>query len=333
MQLPLEMLSGRSESLRVSAALKLKCRERLALLHASLGKAGIVWPMPSVSFELRGRTAGQALWPSNHVRLNAVLLVENPQAFLDTVIGHELAHLATHARWGVRVKAHGVQWQSVMRLLGLAPQRCHELDTSRAAVSKPTHRYVCGCTEPHWLTPRRHGMARKRGYLCRRCHQRLRHEPLAGTQRPSAPLSRPSPARGAPSSGGALRPPSAAMLSYARGLAHRQSVAVPADVADSFEACRAFIARLRAGSQGSESQGAARVNLSIAPSVPLPAQALREPALRSAPSGATAPTDGQLRFARGLAQRLGEPVPSVALTSREALSAWLDEQGARMSRG
>ncbi len=329
MQLPLETLSAKAESLRVPAALKLKCREQLARLHDALLGKGFAWPMPTVSFELRGRTAGQALWPSNHVRLNAVLLVENPDAFLEGVIGHELAHLATHARYGVAVKAHGPQWQSVMRLLGLKPSRCHTLDTRRAAVSKPTHRYICACAEPHWLTPRRHGIARKRDYVCRRCRQVLRHAPQGA--RPGMALPEAREGATAPSTH-AVRPPTPAMLGYAQGLARRLGVPLPPGATEGFEACRAFIEAARSG------RLAPPEGVTAAAPVPTGSAVIAEhvptsPAKPMAAPPATPPSEGQLRFAKGLAARLGIVVPGSVLGCRRALSAWLDEQGERLSRG
>ena len=55
-------------------------------------------PMPAVSFRQRGKIAGSARLQGWEVRFNPVLVEENPQAFLDEVVPHEVAHLVTGAQ-------------------------------------------------------------------------------------------------------------------------------------------------------------------------------------------------------------------------------------------
>ena len=50
------------------------------------------FPMPLVSYDLRGRCAGQALLGQNRIRINRTLLLENLEAFLFQTVGHEVAH-------------------------------------------------------------------------------------------------------------------------------------------------------------------------------------------------------------------------------------------------
>ncbi|QSX41314.1 SprT family zinc-dependent metalloprotease [Shewanella cyperi] len=132
---------------------------------------GIQVPRPALSFKLRGRCAGMAHLQENRMRLNAVLLEENPQVFFTEVIPHELCHLLAYRQHG-RVAPHGREWQALMRgVFGLAPRTTHSLDTQ--SVSRSVD-YRCGCgTVP--LSIRRHNKV-VRGqsqYLCRRCGQRL----------------------------------------------------------------------------------------------------------------------------------------------------------------
>jgi SprT protein len=169
MQLPLEIPFSRTASVPVPAELRRACLARVAQLVALLGRQGYPMPAPSVSFDLRGRTAGQAHVDEHHVRLNAVLLIENPEAMVRETVGHEIAHLAAARRHGPAVRAHGAEWEAVMRLIGLEPQARHRFDTRRAAVVKAVHRWDCQCPQPHWLTPRRHRTALERGYRCLRC--------------------------------------------------------------------------------------------------------------------------------------------------------------------
>jgi len=146
---------------RVEAAWRL-CRE----VHPHL-------PRPKVWCDLRGKCAGQAHFGRGGLRFNPVLYAENRLAFLVEVVPHEMAHwLVHHLEDGHLARAHGREWQTVMRrLFGLAPSTTHRFDTARA--SPAPHRYACACRE-HAFTERRHGLARRgRGYRCRHCAQTL----------------------------------------------------------------------------------------------------------------------------------------------------------------
>ncbi|GHE20773.1 SprT-like domain-containing protein [Halomonas urumqiensis] len=146
---------------RVEAAWRL-CRE----VHPQL-------PRPEVWCDLRGKGAGQAHFGRGGLRFNPVLFEENRLAFLVEVVPHEMAHwLVHHLKDGHLARAHGHEWQTVMRrLFGLEPLTTHRFDTGRA--SPAPHRYACGCRE-HDFTPRRHALARRgRAYRCRHCAETL----------------------------------------------------------------------------------------------------------------------------------------------------------------
>ena len=51
--------------------------------------------IPKVLYNVRGSTAGLALYHLWCIRLNAVLLMENVDAFIARTVPHELAHLIT----------------------------------------------------------------------------------------------------------------------------------------------------------------------------------------------------------------------------------------------
>ena len=129
-------------------------------------------PMPAVTFTQRGKIAGTAHLQRWEVRFNPVLLAENPDAFLNEVVPHEVAHLVVFKRFG-RVRPHGREWQVVMQeIFGVPPRTTHRMDVS--SVQGTTYQYRCQCQD-HPLTVRRHNKV-QRGetqYRCRRCAQPL----------------------------------------------------------------------------------------------------------------------------------------------------------------
>ncbi|BCX88081.1 hypothetical protein MIN45_P0448 [Methylomarinovum tepidoasis] len=136
-----------------------------------------VLPAFEVAFDLRGKAAGQMVAGRSGVRLrfNPVLLRQNWEDFLHTVVAHELAHAVVWWQYGRRAKPHGPEWQAVMRLFGLEPQRCHDYDVAGGQARRlQRFRYRCGCRE-HALTSIRHGRIQRgeREYVCKFCGQRL----------------------------------------------------------------------------------------------------------------------------------------------------------------
>lgn len=135
------------------------------------------FPMPLVSYDLRGRCAGQALLGQNRIRINRTLLLENLEAFLFQTVGHEVAHLICWHVHGPRARPHGVEWRMVMAILGLPPKRCHNYDTARSAVRKKlaTFAYACRCRIRQMTIIRHRRMLKSPGYYrCRQCGESLR---------------------------------------------------------------------------------------------------------------------------------------------------------------
>ncbi|AWL11527.1 Protein SprT [Saliniradius amylolyticus] len=131
-------------------------------------KLGRSFPRPKVSLKQRGKAAGSARLQTNELRFNPVLLAENPQAFFDEVIPHEICHLLTWQLYG-RVRPHGKEWRGLMgSVFGLTGKASHQMDVS--SVRGKTFAYSCDCG-PVELTIRRHnkiqrGQAR---YYCKKC--------------------------------------------------------------------------------------------------------------------------------------------------------------------
>ncbi|SHH79123.1 SprT family zinc-dependent metalloprotease [Ferrimonas marina] len=130
------------------------------------------FPRPRVEFRLRGQSAGVAHLQENRLRFNPVLLRDNPDAFIEEVVPHEVAHLLVWQCHG-KVAPHGREWQSVMReLFQLTPRTRHQFDVSQLA--PPSFAYRCSC-QSHQLTLRRHNKVQRQQvqYLCRHCGEAL----------------------------------------------------------------------------------------------------------------------------------------------------------------
>jgi len=62
------------------------------------------------------------------IELNPHLLLDrHPEALLPT-LAHELAHVVVRVRHGGRARAHGGEWEAVIRRMGYSPERCHRMD-------------------------------------------------------------------------------------------------------------------------------------------------------------------------------------------------------------
>lgn len=128
--------------------------------------------VPAVNFRQRGKIAGSARLQGWEVRFNPILLEENPQAFLDEVVPHEIAHLVAFTLFG-KVRPHGREWQIIMtEVFGVPARATHSFDIS--SVQGKTYLYRCQCSE-HQLTVRRHNKVRRQQavYQCRKCRQPL----------------------------------------------------------------------------------------------------------------------------------------------------------------
>lgn len=158
---------------------------------------GAEFPVSAISFDLKGRAAGQVRFPVNKqlfsrnlplIRFNADLLKQNAEPFISEVVPHECAHVIVYHRYTQkfalkkhRPKPHGIEWQTVMRdVFNLEPRVTHNfaLQTSKARLFN----YQCSCEQKiHQVSVIRHNKM-KRGvtrYLCRACGSPLFSENLS----------------------------------------------------------------------------------------------------------------------------------------------------------
>ncbi|AOM41119.1 SprT family zinc-dependent metalloprotease [Xenorhabdus hominickii] len=158
-----------SVPLTLQQAVMRSVRQKLAQASDFLQE---VFPEPSVTYRQRGTIAGCARLQDWEIRLNAVLLIENEQAFIDEVIPHELAHLLTYHQFG-GVSPHGKEWRFIMESVFKVPaNRTHQFSVQ--SVRSKTFNYCCRCQQ-HELTIRQHNkvLRGKSCYICRQCGGKL----------------------------------------------------------------------------------------------------------------------------------------------------------------
>ena len=130
------------------------------------------FPRPEISFKLRGKSAGMAHLQLNKIRLNAEMLEDNQQAFIDEVVPHEICHLLCYQRYG-RVKPHGQEWQSLMlNLYQVQPRATHKFTVTSKPQTQIDYECECGIIK---LGIRRHNKVVRNlaQYRCKTCLQIL----------------------------------------------------------------------------------------------------------------------------------------------------------------
>lgn len=129
---------------------------------------------PAIYFDVKGFTAGLAYPRRNVIRFNPFLLVQNEKDFLANTVPHEVAHIITYKLYGP-TRPHGKEWQHVMNVLGVKPERCHNYDVSNCFKRK-TQRfsYVCGCREHDIGLKSHRNICNGINYTCKVCKTRLK---------------------------------------------------------------------------------------------------------------------------------------------------------------
>lgn len=128
---------------------------------------GVRFKRSHSSFKQRGKAAGTAHLYKNELRFNHFMFEQNPDAFLNTVVPHEVAHIIVFQIYAANAKPHGKEWQAVMKkVFGLLPDRTHTFDVPPL---KNAYSYYCLC-QTHEFSQRRHNRVLKGvEYRCKKC--------------------------------------------------------------------------------------------------------------------------------------------------------------------
>ena len=145
------------------------CRSQLRLhlsdaQHSSAGKLIVRWNPRMRS------AAGRAFWPHCRIDLNPALLAHG-QKEMWTTIRHELAHVLSWLRFGIKISPHGAEWQFCCTLLGIPGEsRTHQLPLARRRMA----RNVCySCIHCHTIVRRTREFPSDRACAaCCRTHNR-----------------------------------------------------------------------------------------------------------------------------------------------------------------
>ena len=142
-------------------------------------KLGSDLEKPYVKFDKRGRCGGTAMYRERdgygELDFNAGLMVDNWDEYMNQVIPHEVAHLLKEHIYGPgkgMKAAHGYYWQSVMRTLGVKPDRTHKMDTSKVRMAprtKTKHIYMCPCCKQEFVISQVRHNRMLRGRTYRHC--------------------------------------------------------------------------------------------------------------------------------------------------------------------
>ncbi len=127
---------------------------------------------PTIGFDLKGRSAGQAWLQQTALRFNRALLEAYPEDFVAQTVPHEVAHLLAHRLCGPGIRPHGREWQQLMTRLFAIPAKVRH-DYSLPASSRYRFRYRCACRDQHLSATRHNRVLKGAEYRCRSCRQAL----------------------------------------------------------------------------------------------------------------------------------------------------------------
>lgn len=149
--------------MRVTTEVKQMCEAEITrcMAIAEAKYPTTTFRQPTLTYRLKGRTAGTANPQTWEIRINAILLMENVKHMVEDTVSHEFAHLVDYAvhgqqygsvnwRTGRRKRIHhGHTFKTIMRQFGRSTSTTHNMDTSNASMSTgrttKIHIWKCGC--------------------------------------------------------------------------------------------------------------------------------------------------------------------------------------------
>ncbi|MEJ2316337.1 MAG: SprT-like domain-containing protein [Gammaproteobacteria bacterium] len=132
--------------------------------------------LPDIHFDLQGRAAGQFCLRQNtlQLRFNSALFSRYFDENLAQTVPHEVAHYLVYVLFmktrKKRVRPHGPEWQSMMRLLGATPETRHSFSLDGIPVRREQRfAWNCDC-RTHSIAKRTHlRMLRGEQRVCITC--------------------------------------------------------------------------------------------------------------------------------------------------------------------
>lgn len=132
--------------------------------------------VPEFSYDLKGRTAGEAIARYKaqefRIRLNNDALLDSTmrEHMLAQTLPHEVAHSVVQQLWPTE-PGHGYKWAQVMHLFGVPPLRTHNLPLKKARKTRRFIHVCYGCGQ-NWnmgLNAHRKLQANPNYYICKIC--------------------------------------------------------------------------------------------------------------------------------------------------------------------
>ena len=102
------------------------------------------------------RKMGDANWKLNRVRFSVPLWPRASEDERRTTVIHEVCHLVANYKYKLfekrgRRNPHGQEWKHLMKLCGIRPERCHNVDRTglKRHNTRTKYKVYCECRE--WL--------------------------------------------------------------------------------------------------------------------------------------------------------------------------------------
>ncbi len=123
-------------------------------------------PSPEIDYTQRGTVAAQTFTYSDaegaivktRISFNPYYIVQDSQEFIETIVPHEVAHLAQNIMHP-NSKPHGIEWIQIMKQFGVKPEIYTDVHVHMPpSQAKRLHLYRClDCLKPKVFGQKKHG--------------------------------------------------------------------------------------------------------------------------------------------------------------------------------